>query len=197
MRPQKAQMPQMAEHDRLDTAIDQVAARMVHVNEDASLTERIVGALPERTSRFAWFIPRLAAMTALAVAAIVWTSRDTAPPALLPSADVAGLGGMPTVVAASAPRTVAPGTAVRTMPLESAFARNTSGELRRDRLLEPLEPLRSDGADFERSLPAIDAMTALAMSDVTPDEMPATPALMLAPIEITDLPLTAESFPPR
>ena len=43
----------------------------------------------------------------------------------------------------------------------------------------------------------IAAMRAFVMSDVAPGELPATPALTLAPIEITDLPLTAESFPPR
>jgi hypothetical protein len=63
--------------------------------------------------------------------------------------------------------------------------------------LEPLERLEPLEGDHERSLPAIHAMTALAVSDVTPAELPATPGLELAPIAITELPLTAESFPRR
>ena len=181
MRPQKA----------LDAAIDHVTARMVQVSEDANLTQRIVAALPERASWFRWLIPQFAALAALAIAAVVWTTRDAATPSLLPSADVAGLAGMPGTVAA------APATAVRTMPLESASARNISGELRRNRHLEPLEPVEPLAGDHERSLPAIDAMTVLAVRDVLPDELPARPALRLEPIEITDLPLTTESFPPR
>lgn len=165
--------------DPIDTTIDQVATRMVQVSEDANLTERIVAALPERTSRFSWLIPQFAVITAFAIAAVVWTTRETPAPTLLPSSDVAGLAGMPNTVAAMAPGTVAPGTfapgtAFRTPPLEP---------------LEPVEPL--ERLDHERSLPA------LTVSDLSPGELPATPALMLAPIEIADLPMTAESFSPR
>ena len=40
-------------------------------------------------------------------------------------------------------------------------------------------------------------MSALVMSDMDPDALPGSPALVLAPIAITELPLTAESFSPR
>ena len=161
--------------DHVDIAIDQVTARMVQVREDEDLALRIAAALPQRSSRFSWLIPQFAAIAAFAIAAVVWTTRETAP-SLLPSSEVAAMAGIPGRVAA-----IAPGTAVRTLPLEP---------------LEPLEPL--DGVpDHEYSLPAIDAMTTLAVSDLAPGELPATPALMLAPIEIADLPLTAESFSPR
>ena len=112
--------------DPLDTAIDQVTARMVQVREDEDLALRIAAALPERWSRFGWLIPQFAAIAAFAIAAVVWTTRDTATPSVLTSSNVAVLAGMPDTVVAVAPGTVAPGTAVRTMPLE---------------LLEPLEPL--------------------------------------------------------
>lgn len=190
MRPHKAQieqMKQMAEQDRLDAAIDQVTARMVQVRDDQDLALRIASALPERSSRFSWLVPQFAAIAAFAIAAVVWTTRGPATPALLRSSDVVAVMTVPNTVAA-----VEPGTASRTLPLESAFARHISGELRRDRPLEPWNPLEPlEPLDHERSLPA------LAMSDVAPDELPATSALMLAPIDITDLPLTAESFPPR
>lgn len=163
--------------DPIDTAIDQVTARMVQVRADEDLALRIAAALPERSSRFGWLIPQFAAIAAFALAAVVWTTRDTATPSLLPSSDVVAVMAVPNTVSA-----VEPGTAFRTQPLE---------------LLEPLEPLEPLEGDHERSLPAIDAMTALVVSDVAPVELPATPALTLDPIEITDLPLTAESFPPR
>lgn len=181
--------------DRLDAAIDQVTARMVQVRDDEELALRIASALPERSSRFGWLIPQFAAIAAFAIAAVVWTMREPATPSLspLPSADVVAVMAVPNTVAA-----VEPGTALRTLPLESAFAR--AGELRWDKPLEPLEPLdpvNPLGGDHERSLPPIEAMSAIVMNDVAPGELPASAALMLAPIEIADLPMTAESFPPR
>ena len=167
--------------DPIDTAIDHVAARMVQVREDEDLAFRIASALPERSSRLRWLTPQFAAIAAFAIAAVVWTTRETAPPSLLPSSDAAAMAGTRNTVTAIAPGTIARGTAVRTRPLE---------------LLEPLEPVEPLEGDHERSLPPIAGMRALVMSEVSPVELPATPALTLAPIEITDLPLTAESFPP-
>jgi hypothetical protein len=176
--------------DPIDTAIDQVAARMVQVREDEELALRIASALPERSSRFRWLIPQFTAIAAVAIAAVVWTMRDPATPSLLHASDVVAVIAVPNTVAA-----VEPGTALRTLALESAFARMR--ELRRDEHLEPLEPLQPLDGDHERSLPAIDALAALVVSDVAPDALPGSPALTLAPIEIADLPLTAESFSPR
>ncbi len=162
----------------LDAAIDQVTARLVRVREDDEFAARVVRALPERSSRLGWLVPQVAAVTALAIAAGVWMLRDTSPPSVspLPAEAVAVMGGPNMVVA------VAPGTALRTRPLE---------------LLEPLETLEplDDGSDHERSLPAIEAVTALVVSDLLLSELPATPALALEPIAIVDLPLTAETFP--
>jgi len=190
MTPQKAQMSQMAEHDRLDAAIDQVTARMVQVRDDEDLAMRIASALPERSSRFhlraarfggqvSWLIPQFAAI-AFAIAAGVWMLRDTSTPSLspLPSSDVVAVIGVPNTVVA-----VEPGTVFRTQPVE---------------LLEPVEPVEPlNSPDFDRSLAPIAPMTALVVSDLSPSELPATPALELEPIAIADLPLTAESFPPR
>jgi hypothetical protein len=178
--------------DPIDTAIDQVTARMVQVREDEDLALRIAAALPARSTRFSWLIPQFAAIAAFAIAAVVWTMREPAPTSLLPSSDVVAVIAVPNTVVAREP-----GTALRTQPLESAFARHNSGELRRDGLenLESVEPV--DGPDFERSLAPIAAMSALVMRDMEPGALPGAPALTLAPIEIADLPMTAESFSPR
>jgi hypothetical protein len=194
----------MSASDHLDAAIDHVAARMVSVPDDADLALRIVSALPERTSRLRWLIPQLAAIGAIVIAAILWTTRNNTAPttAALPSSEVA-----PLVELAGSVIAREPGTAWRTLPLESASARIDSRELRRDlavaasgrvggrlELVELVEPL--DG-DFDRSLPPIAAVTALVISDMDPGALPGSPALVLAPIAITELPLTAESFSPR
>lgn len=165
--------------DQLDAAIDQVTARMVQVRADDDLALRIASALPERSSRFSWLIPQFAAIAAFAIAAVVWTMRDTTTPSLSPllSSDVVAVMAVPDTVAA-----VEPGTALRTLPMEP---------------LEPLEPVEPSGGDHERSLPALDAMTTLNMRSLAPGELPASESLALAPIDIGDLSLTAESFPPR
>ena len=156
----------------LDTAVDHVAARMVAVPDDPEMVTRIVSALPERSSRLGWLIPQLAALSALAIAAVVWSTREQ--PALstvLPSAEIAAVAVFPSVTARE-PRTV-----VRTEPSEPS---------------EPWEPSEHLGIDFERALPSIEAVDALMVSDVSPRELPAVPALTLAPIGVADLPLTAE-----
>ena len=170
------------DRDHLDAAIDHVAARMVAVPDDGELALRIVTALPERTSRLRWLIPQLAAIGAIVVAALIWTTRNNTAPALgtLPS-EVAPIVGL-----ASAVTENEPGTVSRTLPLEHMES------------LEPMEPVvQTAGVDHERALSPIEAVSALVVTDVAPSELPETPALELAPIEITDLPLTAESFPPR
>ena len=114
--------------DRLDVAIDHVAARLVHVHEDEELAMRIASALPDRSSRFGWMLPQFGALAVFAVAAVVWTMRDDAATtslSLLPSSDVVALTGVPTTVVA-----IQPGTALRTPRLEP---------------LEPMEPLEPLG----------------------------------------------------
>src|SRR5688572_29320971 len=130
-----------ATRDRLDAAIDQVAARLVAVPDDGEMTLRIVSALPERTSRLRWLVPQLAAIGALAIAALVWTTRNSTTPAI---ATLSSSNGMPVTVLANTVLPSEPGTALRTTPLE------------RLEPLEPLEPLPE--RDHERALPAIEAL---------------------------------------
>ena len=164
----------------LNTAINHVATRMVAVADDPGMVTRIVAALPERSSRLGWLMPQFAALSAIAIVAVVWSTRErpTVLP-VLPSSDVAAIA-LPPVIAAREP-----GTAVRTMPVEPMEP------------MEPMEPVDPSRSDFERALPAIEALSALTMSDLTPRELPAADALSLAPLEIGELPLTAETISPN
>ena len=169
--------------DRLDAAIDHVAARMVAVPDDGEMTLRIVSALPERTSRLRWLIPQFAAIGALAIAALVWTTRTPQSSATTPlvSSSLSLMAGLANVVAAN-------GTEAE----NAASARSL--ELRER--LESLEPWRN-GSDHERSLAPIEAAAALVVPPIVQTEIPATELLTIAPIDIGELPMTAESFSQR
>ena len=165
--------------DRLDSAIDQVTAKMVAVPDDPEMVTRIVSSLPERSSWFGRLIPQFAALSALVVVAVVWSMRERPTvPALLPSTDVAAVAPFRGVAIAREPGTPRePGTAVRPQPLEP-WNPGT------------LEP------DFDRSLPALDALDALELAVIGPHALATAEALTLAPLEIGELPLTAETVSP-
>ena len=165
----------MNTHRDLDSAIDHIAKSLVAVPEDPQMVERIVTALPERSSRFGWLIPQFAALGALAIAVAVWTMREQPSlPAVLPSTAIMTVAAFPNVT----PRE--PRIVLRTQPLE------------------PLEPLeRLEPGDFERSLPALEVAAALELNVIGPAALPATEALTLAPLEIGELPLTAEIMSPN
>ena len=165
-----------AKVDRLDTAIDHVASLMVAVPDGGEMTLRIGSALPERTSRLRWLIPQFAAIGVTVIVALVWTTRNesTSEIAMLPSSAGTSMIGLASPVAANEP-----GTPLRTMPLE------------RLELLERLEPLEGD---HERALLPIEAVAALVVPSMSPIEIPATELLTIAPIAVSDLPMTAESF---
>jgi hypothetical protein len=169
MTPRKAQTAQTAPNDQLDAAIDQVAARMVAVPDDPDLTLRIVSALPERSSRLGWLIPQLTALGLLAVAAVLWSMRgQPVAPTVLRSTGIAAIAAFPSVTARAPER----GTPVRTVGTQPS---------------EPPELPALPELDFDRALPALE------LSVIGPQALPATEALMLAPIEISALPLTAET----
>jgi hypothetical protein len=168
-------------NDRLDAAIDHVAARMVAVPGDDEMTVRIVSALPQRTPGLRWWVPQLAAIGAIVLAALVWTTRQSIPLVVtpLPSSEVAPMIELASAVARE------PGTAVRTVPLEPLEH------------LEPVERLDVVSIDHERSLAPIEAAAALVVPPLAPTEIPATELLAIAPIEVGALPMTAESFSQR
>ena len=162
----------MSERDRLDTAIDHVAARMVAVQDDPDMTLRIVSALPERSSRLGWLVPQFAAFGAIVIAAVVWSMRERPAivPQLLPSTEIAAVTAFPRVTARE------PATVPGTVPVEP---------------VEPLEPLELLDPDFERALPSLE------LSAIGAESLPAVAALTLAPLEIGELPLTAETISPN
>ncbi len=161
------------EMDRLDAAIDHTAARMVAVTDDPDMVTRIVSALPERPSRFGWLIPQLAAIGAMVIAAIVWTTRgDTPSIAALLSSDFPGMTGLATTAAAHRPR-----IAVGAAPVPR---------------VEELTLQERLTADFDRSLPAIEVASSLSVADVQTRDIAMPAAIGLASIDIADLKLTAE-----
>jgi hypothetical protein len=155
---------------RLDSAIDHVAERMVAVPDDPDMAARIVSALPERTSPLRWLIPRFAALGAIAIAVAIWSTRERAAvPAVLPSTEIAAVTALPAVITPREP-------ANQVMP-----------PVERVEPLAHFEPVGL-GSDFDRSLPALE------LSAIGPESLPAVEALTLAPIEIGELPLTAETI---
>ena len=62
----------------LDRAIDHVAKRLTHVEDDAQFASRIVAALPDRVTWFGWLLhasaPRLAMIGVAAVAIVLWVA---------------------------------------------------------------------------------------------------------------------------
>jgi hypothetical protein len=164
---------------RLDAAIDHVAARMVAVLDDDEMTLRIMSALPERTSGLRWLVPQSAAIGAIVLAVLVWTTRQSPAPAVaaLPSSQVAPIIELARGVAAREP-----GTAVRTMSLEP---------LERRELMERREV---PSGDHERALPALAAFSSLSVVEAQTSDIALPEAIGLAAIEIADLKLTAESF---
>lgn len=160
--------------DHLDEAIDHVAQRLTHVDEDAQFKARIIAALPERVTWFGWlthsWAPRLA-MMAIVAGALTFSSialprsagrRHTTEvsPAVKPLASVVD-SNWPELVAAIPREPLAPN---RTVPLEP---------------LEPMEPM--EPVEPFDGLPSLQVEGSLAVSSIV----------------IADLPLTVESFPQR
>ena len=172
------------DRDHLDAAIDRVAARMVAVPDAGEMTLRIVSALPERSSRLRWLMPQLAAIGAMAIAALVWATRNNTAPALatLPSTNIAPMTGLVIAVAADDPS--------REPRRDVAVA--ASGRL--GGRLDPMELAELTSADHERALPAIDALSVLFVTDAQTSDIALPAAIGLASLEVADLKLTAESF---
>lgn len=183
MKTQKAQMAQ-SDHDRLDRAIDHVAARLTHVEEDDLFAHRIVGALPDRRPVL-WILqgwaPRLAvvALASLALTRTVVLQRsDDSSTKVLRSENA-------TAVFAPYPVAIMARTSVE-----------RGMNLRRRTPVEPSSNDRLNRLDHEFSLAPIGEPVMLAMSDLTPSAIPASEPLSLAPLEIPVL-VSGESFSPR
>jgi hypothetical protein len=169
-------------HDRLDEAIDQVAARLTEVTASAGLAQRIAASLPDRSPwlLYSW-IPRLAitAMLAAGVSFVVLRRFDDRSTYVLRTFGVRSTD-VQFAVAVSEHRTnVEPALIVRRT------------------IVEPPQNDRRTTADHERSLEAIVTPAALALGTVAPRDLPAQGSLGVEPLAIADLPLTAETISPR
>ena len=168
----------------LDDAIDRVAKRLTHVEDDAVFASRVIASLPERTTWFGWlthaWAPRLAMIAMIVVAAVLWNNRRrTESPA----------GSQ---LLASVPTVSEPSTFVASASREPLAPLRT-------RLLGPLEPVEplEPRSDFDRSLPAVVSPVAIDVASLKTGALPAEDSLSLPSLVVADLPLTAETFPQR
>ena len=175
----------MSDHARnpLDQQIDRVAARLVSVDHHDAIVKRIVAGLPERNQRSGWLAvlaPQAALAAALIVAAVVWTTREheqDIEPLLAPL--VAGV----TALEGPVQYAPVPGSGAPVAPRLAAR-----------RVIEGA-PIAV--ADHERSLAPIDAPVALEVAALASPSLPDEAFVVLAPIVLTELPLSGEAISPR
>jgi hypothetical protein len=170
--------------DRIDEAIDHVASRLTHVDDDPALAAHIVSILPARSGwSLHWLLPRLAITTAVAgaVALIVLRSFDDGSTEVLRTDNARA----PIVELARAITAQAPGTAIVEPELN----------VRRTTVAPSLNVGRTE--DHEFSLVAIATPESLGLGSITPHDLPAEDALAIAPLALTDLPSMDEPRFPR
>lgn len=173
--------------DPLDQAIDRLAARLVSVDHDEAMTERIVARLPERSGPGGWLrvlVPQAALAAALIVAALVWSRSGREPvvadPAAVPSVAQAGVA---TSAVSPVPAPVAGvNTPVNATRIAARRATPAATEL---------------PVDHERSLAPVEAPTPLEVVSLASPSLPEEAFVVLAPIVLTELPLSGESISPH
>ena len=174
----------MKPSDRIDDAIDQVAARMTRVDGDAELANRIIASLPERSGwTLSWLMPRLAmtAVLAIGVSLVVLTNVRTNVPADVQT------NVRPNVR-----------TDVTTIVQSDVLPNDRLNARLNDRLNIRMNARPNDRpSDHERSLPSIEAVSALSVTSIASEPLSEDAPLTLKPLEIADLPLTADIFSPR
>lgn len=180
--PQKAQMaqrsapPQVQMGVELDPAIDAVAKQLTRVEDDPHLASRIAMSLPERSAAsFGWWALRLAMIAVMIAAGIVWGNRAGSDPR----------GAEP--LAAS-------NVALAPAPLMAAVAELEPNRTQPVEPLEPLEPLEPAAPDHEFGLTPVAPPLELGIAALTPRDLPAERPLTIAPLALSELPLSAD-FP--
>ena len=178
-------MTPIEHRDRLDDVIDVVAKQLTRVEDDPHLAARIAASLPDRSrSVFGWWAPRLAMIAVAVAAAIAWGPRGPRD------------GAQVVQPLAFSQPLASPVTFVATVseflePLEPLEALDR---------LEPLDRVEPAGAgpraDFEFSLPPIEAVASLELEAIAPASLAEDAPLTLQPLAIVDLP-TAEANSPR
>jgi hypothetical protein len=176
--------------DPLDQVIDRVAARMVSVDHDEAMADRIVARLPERSGLGGWsrvLLPQAAVAGALIVAALVWTTRNrervVPNPVTVPSRAEAGVAAREVPAVPAVPATAADVNA----PIQAA------GMVVR-RVTPAAAPLP---ADHERSLAPVGEPKPLEVVSLASPSLPEEAFVVLAPIVLTELPLSGESISPQ
>jgi hypothetical protein len=167
--------------DRLDQAIDQVAARLTRVDDDPGFASRIAEALPERRSRVRWLIaPALAGLAAF-VLAVIQTNVPDRPPASIPES-------VPAAIRKD----------VQAMVQTAVPEKLPSNVRRRARSNDGTNIRATDrSSDHEFSLAPIDRPGDLVIGSVAPRSLVPELPLNVEPLEIADLPVTSELFSPR
>ena len=173
--------------DPLDQAIDRVAARLVSVDDDRAMVERIVARLPERNGLGGWLrvlLPQAAVATALIVTALVWTrgDRERVVPDPTPPPSIAQAGAS----ASEVPVVPAPSAGA------SALVNPTRIAARRVTPAAAALPV-----DHERSLAPVAAPVPLEVASLASPSLPEEAFVVLAPIVLTELPLSGESNSPQ
>jgi hypothetical protein len=166
--------------DQLDDAIDSVARRLTHVEDDPVFASRVIAALPERATWFGWlthsWAPRLAMIAVIVVAAVLWNNRRTTElPAVIASTNIAG----------NCICIVDPDRPTNLEPVEPRT---------RTRTLEPWNP---GTLEPFVGLPSVAPPVAIDLASLTTSALPEEDSLSLPSLVIADLPLTAETFPQR
>lgn len=166
----------------LDPAIDVVARRLTHVEDDQLFAAKIVAALPERTTWPGWWMPRLAGLVVLAGAAIVLAAVLTSVrlPFDVSSTNVAT--NAQSNMSSNERRTIAerPSDVRRTSVERPSDVHRTRVE--RLQRVDSVEP----AADHEFSLPSLDVESLPFLG------LPEAASIALAPLAIADLPLAGE-----
>ena len=169
--------------DQLDQAIDQVAAQLTRVEHDDVLSQRILASLPDR-SPWLWhsWIPRLAltAMLAIAAAYAVLRPFDERSTTVLQTFDERSTTVLRTENADL------PVVELRVAASQTIVERSWND---RRTTVEPPSNDRGTAVDFERSLAAIAALSALTLTPVATSDLPAESGLVVEPLAIADLPL--------
>jgi hypothetical protein len=180
-------------HDNLDDAIDAVAARLTKVSADEGLAQRIVASLPDRSPWLlrSW-IPRLA-FGVLALAGTLAVLRMGVQTDVRTNVQTNVQTGVQTNVPTDIPTNV-PTNVPTDVPAHALSVARPNARLN-DRPNARLND-RPNDPDFDRSLAAIAAPSALSLEVLAPSDLPVQGALVVEPLTIDDLALTSGTLSP-
>ncbi len=175
-----------AKVDRLDDAIDVVAARLTKVADDEDFAQRITSRLPERPGWSLWGLMPRVALGAIVLAYVLTTVLTNVRRSFDDRSTIGQSNDRPN--ASLNDRVNAP----------SNDRVNASSNVRRTSVERSSNDRANDRPnDFDGSLPALAAASALRLESLAPVTLTEDAPLTLLPLTIADLPLTAETISPR